>query len=65
MKPFKTVIMEYYEELDGNFPGRVEPHAEWLLRPGMMGTRIKVVTTTEHWVGSSKDPVKSTSFEYL
>jgi hypothetical protein len=64
-KPFKTVIMEYYEELDGKFPGRVHQHAEWLLRPGTAGRRIKVVTTTEEWVGSSKDPVKSTSFEYL
>lgn len=27
--------------------------------------RIRVVTTTQKWVGSSKDPVASTTFEYL
>ena len=26
---------------------------------------IKVVTTTEHWIGSSKDPIITTKFEYL
>jgi len=50
MKPFKTVKTEYYEEFDENFhPVR----------------RIRVVTRTEEWTGSSKDPVVVTSFEYL
>ena len=48
MKPFKTVKIEYYEEV----------HEE-------NKRRIRVVTTTEHWVGSSKDPVISTVYEYL
>jgi len=30
-----------------------------------MERRIKVVTTTEEWTGSSKDPVTSKSFVYL
>jgi hypothetical protein len=50
MKPFKTVKIEYYEEFDINYnPAR----------------RIKVVTSTEEWAGSSKDPVVETHFEYL
>ena len=49
-KPFKTVKVEYYEEFDVNVhPARC----------------IRVVTTTEQWTGSSKDPVVVTSFEYL
>jgi hypothetical protein len=48
-KPFKTVKIEYYEEVEMEPPDRV----------------IKVVTTTKEWVGSAKDPVISTSFEYL
>jgi len=27
--------------------------------------RIKVVTTTKQWIGSDKDPIVSTTFEYL
>ena len=27
--------------------------------------RIKVVTTTKQWVGSDKDPIVYTTFEYL
>ena len=50
MKPFKTVKTEYYEEL-------IEANTGW--------RRIKVVTTTEEWTGSSKDPVTSKSFVYL
>ena len=50
-KPFKTVKTEYYEELEMETPDR--------------GRVIKVVTTTEEWVGSAKDPVISTSFVYL
>ena len=48
-KPFKTVKTEYYEEVGKVVPSRV----------------IKVVTTTEEWVGSAKDPVTSTTFAYL
>ena len=58
MEPFKTVKAEYYEELDSKFPGRVG-------QPGTAGRRIKVVTTTEEWVGSARDPITSTSFVYL
>ena len=57
-KPFKTVNTEYFEELDSKFPGRVG-------QPGTAGRRIKVVTTTEEWVGSARDPITSTSFVYL
>ena len=50
MKPFKTVKIEYYEEFDINYnPAR----------------RIKVVTSTEEWAGSSKDPVISVGYESL
>ena len=48
-KPFKTVKTEYYEEVGKVVPSRV----------------IKVVTTTKEWVGSTKDPVTSTTFAYL
>jgi hypothetical protein len=27
--------------------------------------RIKVVTTTKQWIGSDKDPIVSTTFEYF
>ena len=27
--------------------------------------RIRVVTTTERWTGSAKDPITSTTFQYL
>jgi hypothetical protein len=52
MKPFKTVKIEYYEEREATMVG-------------MMERRIKVVTTTEQWTGSSKDPVISVNFVYL
>ena len=51
-KPFKTVTTEYYEEREATMVG-------------MMERRIKVVTTTEQWTGSSKDPVISVNFVYL
>ena len=50
-KPFKTVKTEYYEEVKMESPDKSRV--------------IKVVTTTEEWVGSAKDPVISTSFVYL
>ena len=49
-KPFKTVKIEYYEEREATMA---------------MERRIKVVTTTEQWVGSAKDPVISVNFVYL
>jgi len=55
MKPFKTVKIEYYEEIYFCNEDNLEEHSR----------RIKVVTTTEQWVGSSKDPIVSTAYEYL
>ena len=52
MKPFKTVKIEYYEERETTMVG-------------IMERRIRVVTTTEQWTGSSKDPVISVNFVYL
>ena len=52
MKPFKTVKIEYYEEREATMVG-------------IMERRIRVVTTTEQWTGSSKDPVISVNFVYL
>ena len=54
-KPFKTVTTEYFEELDTENP----------VISGTVDRRIKVVTTTNQWVGSDKDPVTSVTFEYL
>ena len=53
MEPFKIVKTEYYEEVD------------MTVYPLRDSRRIKVVTTTEQWCGSDKDPVTSTSFVYL
>ena len=53
MEPFKIVKTEYYEEVD------------MTVYPLRDSRRIKVVTTTENWCGSDKDPVTSTSFVYL
>ena len=79
IKPFKIVKTEYYEEFDENFysvRGVLDP--PWIGRPRRIGhdhdpgrwkrdpgRRIKVVTSTEEWTGSSKDPVVETRFEYL
>jgi hypothetical protein len=57
MKPFKTVKTEYYEERDSD--------ASFIYGQRFPHRRIKVVTTTEEWVGSTKDPVTSTTFAYL
>ena len=78
-KPFKTVKTEYYEEFDENFysvHGGLDPL--WVGRPRRIGhdhdpgrwkrdpgRRIKVVISTEEWIGSSKDPIVETRFEYL
>jgi hypothetical protein len=53
-KPFKTVTTEYYRQSDDS----LKPLTE-------QDSRIRVVTTSKQWVGSNKDPVTSTSFEYL
>ena len=51
-KPFKTVTTEYFSEVQET-------------AVGMMGRRVRVVTTTKQWVGSDKDPIVYTTFEYL
>ena len=51
-KPFKTVSTEYFSEMHETSVGMMERH-------------IKVVTTTKQWVGSDKDPIVYTTFEYL
>ena len=51
-KPLKTVTTEYFSEVQET-------------AVGIMERRIKVVTTTKQWVGSDKDPIVSTTFEYL
>jgi hypothetical protein len=55
-KPFKTVTIEYFEELD------IEERQ--LIRDAV-DRRIKVVTTTKQWLGLDKDPIVCTTFEYL
>jgi len=52
MEPFKTVTVEYYRESRTTKNGLVE-------------RIVKVVTTTKNWVGSEKDPITSTIYEYL
>ena len=51
-KPFKTVTTEYFSEVQET-------------AVGMMERRVRVVTTTKQLVGSNKDPIVSTTFEYL
>jgi phosphoglucomutase len=51
-KPFKTVTIEYFSELQET-------------SVGMMERQVRVVTTTKQWVGSDKDPIVYTTFEYL
>ncbi len=58
-KPFKTVTTEYYRaSVFESRNGSSKPLTE-------KDSRIRVVTTTKQWVGSKKDPVTSTNFEYL
>jgi hypothetical protein len=52
MEPFKTVTIEYYGESRTTKNGLVE-------------RIVKVVTTTKNLVGSEKDPITSTIYEYL
>ena len=50
--PFKTVITEYFEEIDYD--------------ADLIGERrIRVVTTTEEYCGSTKDPTVSRTYSYL
>ena len=50
--PFKTVVIEYFEEIDYD--------------ADLIGQRrIRVVTTTEEYCGSTKDPVISRTYSYL
>ena len=51
-KPFKTVIIEYFEEInyDADLIGE---------------RRIRVVTTTEEYCGFVKDPAVSRTYSYL
>jgi hypothetical protein len=60
-KPFKTVMVEYFEEFE-NDTTRVSPMWQG---PGVR--RIQIVTTTSSYnMGSAKgDPVVSTIYEYL
>ena len=51
-EPFKTVVTEYFEEIDYD--------------EDLIGTRrIRVVTTTEEYCKSPKDPVISRTYTYL
>ena len=53
-KPFKTVKVEYFREPD-----------EFAKRFGRKNPRVRGVTEEKTWVGSVKDPVVSTRYEYL
>jgi hypothetical protein len=61
LKPFKTVITEYFEEFNKD-TSKVAP--KW---QGPGARRIRIVTTTRRYdLGSSKPiPVVSTIYEYL
>jgi len=54
-KPFKTVTTEYFEEIDYNVTGAARRKSR----------RIRVVTTTEEYCGSVKDPAVSRTYSYL
>ena len=54
-KPFKTVITEYFEEIDYDTTGADRRKSR----------RIRVVTTTEEYCGSVKDPTVSRVYTYL
>ncbi len=51
-KPFKTVMTSYYREVAKTCLGTEE-------------NRVRIVTEEKQWVGSNKDPVIVTRFEYL
>ena len=54
-KPFKTVTTEYFEEIDYDTTGADRRKSR----------KIRVVTTTEEYCGSTKDPVISRTYSYL
>ena len=51
-KPFKTVMTSYYREVAKTCLGTEQ-------------NRVRIVTEEKQWVGSNKDPVIVTRFEYL
>lgn len=55
--PFKTVMTEYFEE----YPNTTENE----VIVSSTTRRIRVMTTTQYWIGSDKDPIISTISEYL
>jgi hypothetical protein len=55
--PFKTVTTEYFEE----YPNSTENE----VIVSSTTRRIRVMTTTQYWIGSDKDPIISTISEYL
>ena len=58
-KPFMTVKVDYYRaSVYNSRNGSSKPLTE-------KDSRIRVVTTKEKWIGSEKDPITSTTFEYL
>ena len=55
--PFKTVTTEYFED----YPNTTENG----VIVSSTTRRIRVMTTTQHWIGSDKDPIISTISQYL
>lgn len=55
--PFKIVTTEYFEDYPNSSENEVIVSSTT--------RRIRVVTTTQHWIGSDKDPIISTISEYL
>ena len=63
-KPFKTVTIEYFEEYS------IDPNDDYEFDNGTKFKsetfrRIKAVTTESKWIGSTKDPIIATTYEYL
>jgi hypothetical protein len=55
--PFKTVMTEYFED----YPNTTENE----VIVSSTTRRIRVMTTTQYWIGSDKAPIISTISEYL
>ena len=55
--PFKTVTTEYFED----YPNSTENE----VIVSSTTRRIRVMTTTQYWIGSDKTPIISTISEYL
>ena len=64
-KPFKTVMVEYFEDFNSNDKKALAASRPWKLP--VAHRRIRVVTTTcDYNLGSSKgDPIVSVTYEYL